>query len=153
MRKSVRLARPDRIFLSCAFQCVLTCVEYRKGLLYLIFYNIAFKSLRVDTWASIMWYWSAHNLFWQLSIDHNMDVQVAGQSRTQCPTDQKAIRLWAQDCLPATTLERFCISCPVVQMDGRVVAWPKLLGWITKYIIASYGALLEHMNSTPGAPL
>ena len=23
----------------------------------------------------VMWYWSADNLFWQLSIDHNMDVQ------------------------------------------------------------------------------
>ena len=31
----------------------------------------------VDTRARdiIMWYWSADTLFWQLSIDHNMDVQ------------------------------------------------------------------------------
>ena len=31
----------------------------------------------VDTRArdKIMWYWSADTLFWQLSIDHNMDVQ------------------------------------------------------------------------------
>ena len=36
----------------------------------------------VDTWHpnTVMWYWSADTLFWQLSIDHNIDVQyqVAG---------------------------------------------------------------------------
>ena len=28
------------------------------------------------TWAhaTVMWYWSADSLFWQLSIGHNMDV-------------------------------------------------------------------------------
>ena len=38
---------------------------------------------RVDTWAwdTVMWYWSADNLFWQLLIDHNLNVQyqVAGK--------------------------------------------------------------------------
>ena len=31
----------------------------------------------VDSWARnmVMWYWSADTLFWQLSTDHNMDVQ------------------------------------------------------------------------------
>ena len=31
----------------------------------------------VDTWARDMvkWYWSADTLFWQLSIDHNIDAQ------------------------------------------------------------------------------
>ena len=31
----------------------------------------------VDTWArdTVRWYWSADTLFWQLSIDHNIDVQ------------------------------------------------------------------------------
>ena len=24
-----------------------------------------------------MWYWSANTLFWQLSVDHNMDITVA----------------------------------------------------------------------------
>ena len=118
--------------------CISVCAHWcgiQESLLYLIFHNIAFKPLCVDTWASIMWYWSTHTLFWQLSIDHNMDVQVAGQSRTQCPTDQKARRLWAQDCLQATTLERFCSSCPVVQTDGHIVAWlPKLIGWIDNQI-------------------
>ena len=30
----------------------------------------------VDTWAcdTVRWYWSAANLFWQLSIDHNQEV-------------------------------------------------------------------------------
>ena len=31
----------------------------------------------VDTWArdTVKWYWSAGTLFWQLSIDQNIDVQ------------------------------------------------------------------------------
>ena len=38
------------------------------------------KPLDLDelvTWARNMvtWYWSADNLFWQVSVDHNMDVQ------------------------------------------------------------------------------
>ena len=30
----------------------------------------------VDTWArdAVDWYWSADTLFWQLLIDHNIDV-------------------------------------------------------------------------------
>ena len=30
----------------------------------------------VDTWHpnTVMWYWSADTLFWQLSIDHNIKV-------------------------------------------------------------------------------
>ena len=30
-----------------------------------------------DIWApdTVKWYWSADTLFWQLSIDHNIDVQ------------------------------------------------------------------------------
>ena len=32
----------------------------------------------IYTWArnTVMWHWSAYTLFWQLSIDHNMDVQL-----------------------------------------------------------------------------
>ena len=38
------------------------------------------KTLDLDelfTWARdvVTWYWSVDNLFWQVSIDHNMDVQ------------------------------------------------------------------------------
>ena len=35
----------------------------------------------VDIWArdSLKWYWSADTLFWQLSIDHNIDVQYVYQ--------------------------------------------------------------------------
>ena len=34
-------------------------------------------TLFLNTWASDMvtWYWSADTMFWQLSIDHNTDVQ------------------------------------------------------------------------------
>ena len=40
-----------------------------------------FKNTRtrwVDTWArgTVWWYWSADTLFWQLSVDHNIDVQL-----------------------------------------------------------------------------
>ena len=40
-----------------------------------------FKNSRprwVNTWArrTVRWYWSADALFWQLSIDHNIDVQL-----------------------------------------------------------------------------
>ena len=40
-----------------------------------------FKNTRhqwVDTWSrgTVRWYWSADTLFWQLSIDHNIDVQL-----------------------------------------------------------------------------
>ena len=33
---------------------------------------------RVDTWTrdTVRWYWSADTLLWQLSIDHNIDVQL-----------------------------------------------------------------------------
>ena len=36
-----------------------------------------YTSSRVDTWArdTVKLYWSADTLFWQLSIDHNIDVQ------------------------------------------------------------------------------
>ena len=35
------------------------------------------RTRRVDTWAcdTVGWYWSADTRFWQLSIDHNIDVQ------------------------------------------------------------------------------
>ena len=37
------------------------------------------RSWWVDTWArdTVRWYWSADTLFWQLSIDDNIDVQSA----------------------------------------------------------------------------
>ena len=43
--------------------------------------RITLKNTRprwVDTWArgTVRWYWSADTLFWQLSIDHNIDVQL-----------------------------------------------------------------------------
>ena len=37
----------------------------------------------LHTWAPDMvrWYWSADTLFWQVSIDHNMDVQYQRSKR------------------------------------------------------------------------
>ena len=63
----------------------------------------------VDTWArdTVMWYSSAETLFWQLSIDHNMDChidlqhQAAGSNRGSffgwaCATAEQAICIEAR---------------------------------------------------------
>ena len=41
----------------------------------------------MDIWArdTVIWYWSADTQFWQLSIDHNMDVQYQVVGRLQGP--------------------------------------------------------------------
>ena len=38
------------------------------------------------TWARDMvtWYWSADTLFWQVSVDHNMDVQYQRSTKASC---------------------------------------------------------------------
>ena len=58
----------------------------------------------VDTWArdTVRWYWSADTLFWQLSIDHNIDVQLVF---SWAPKLAKSVRV--------------NIGCPVVRTDGR----------------------------------
>ena len=57
----------------------------------------------VDTWArgTVMWYWSADTLFWQLSIDHNIDVQLVF---SWAPKLAKSVRV--------------NIGFPVVRTDG-----------------------------------
>ena len=57
----------------------------------------------VDTWAcaTVRWYWSADALFWQLSIDHNIDVQLVF---SWAPKLAKSVRV--------------NIGCPVVRTDG-----------------------------------
>ena len=61
----------------------------------------------VDIWArdTARWYWSADTLFWQLSIDHNIDVQsvfswapkVAWCGRTVSRADGRAVGVRSRD--------------------------------------------------------
>ena len=79
----------------------------------------------VDTWArdTVRWYWSADILFWQLSIDHKIDVQyVYNISFPVLPNLPESVRL--------------NIGMPVVRTDGCsfircTVTWlPNFLGWV-----------------------
>ena len=96
----------------------------------------------VDTWdrGTVRWYWSADILFWQLSIDHNIDVQLVFPGFPN----------WLESA-------RVNIGFPVVRTDGRsfvrcTVTWlPNFLGWID-YL--SYGAPPTlALRAARGAPL
>ena len=96
----------------------------------------------VNTWAcnTVMWYWSADNLFWQLLIDHNMNVQyqVAGTHTSYKVWDFTLVSLWW-----GRTGGR---------MDGHTVTWlPKFLRWIHKQIFLAVG--YNHIHFTHGALL
>ena len=81
----------------------------------------------VDTWAHdrVRWYWSADTLFWQLSTDHNIDVQ--------------SVFSWAPK-LARKCESKHWYACGA---DGRsfvrcTVTWqPNFLGWVD---LLSYGA-------------
>ena len=69
----------------------------------------------VNTWAhdTVRWYWSADTLFWQLSIDHNIDVQSAFS--------------WAPK-VARKCESKHWYACGA---DGRSVTWlPNFLGWV-----------------------
>ena len=51
--------------------------------------------------ATVRWYWSVDALFWQLSIDHNIDEQLVF---SWAPKQAKSVRV--------------NIGCPVVRTDG-----------------------------------
>ena len=55
---------------------------------------------------TVRWYWSADTLFWQLSIDDNIDVQLAFS--------------WAPKVATVESM-RVNIGMPVVRTDGRLV--------------------------------
>ena len=81
----------------------------------------------VDTWArdTVRWYWSADTLFWQLSIDDNIDVQSASS--------------WAPK------VARKC-GMPVVRTDGWSVG--RSVGHaITKF--SGMGRLLSSAKTIP----
>ena len=62
----------------------------------------------MGTWArdTVKWYWSADTLFWQLSIDHNVDVQYV------CNISLPVLSNYLESV-------RLNIGFPVVRMDGR----------------------------------
>ena len=49
----------------------------------------------VGPWAcdTVMWCWSAATLFWQLSIDHSMNVSYQVKHRLQAPTPARKIHI------------------------------------------------------------
>ena len=85
-----------------------------------------FKNTRprwADTWArgTVRWYWSADVLFWQLSVDHNIDEQLVF---SWAPKLAKSVRV--------------NIGFPVVRTDGRRSVYGHV---ITKFSgMGSYGA-------------
>ena len=92
--------------------------------------GLKFKNTRprwVDNCAcgTVRWYWSADTLFWQLSIDDNIDVQL--------------VFSWAPKL--ARVSVRVNIGFPVVQTDGRcTVTWlPNFLGWVDYDISLAMG--------------
>ena len=91
----------------------------------------------VDTWArdTVRWYWSADTLFWQLSIDNNIDVQSAFS--------------WAPK-VARKCESKHWYACGA---DGRSVArsvtWlPNFLRWVDLFTHGAPLARFEH-----GAPL
>ena len=84
----------------------------------------------VDAWARgpVRWYWSADILFWQLSIDRNIDVQL----------------VFSWDPKLARNSVRVNIGFPVVQTDGRayghVITKFSRIGSLPHFL--SYGAPL-----------
>ena len=88
----------------------------------------------VDTWVrdTVRRYWSADTLFWQLSIDHNIDVQSAFS--------------WAPKVAKKCESKHWY---PVVRTVGRSVTWlPNLLGWVDLF---THGVPLARFAR--GAPL
>ena len=76
----------------------------------------------VNTWArdTVRWYWSADTLFWQLSIDHNIDVQYVCNISFPVLPNRALVSPWCG------------------RTDGRcTVTWlPNFLGWVD---LLSYG--------------
>ena len=88
----------------------------------------------VDTWArdTVRWYWSADTLFWQLSIDDNIDVQSASS--------------WAPKVARKCESKHWYACGADRRSLGRSVTWlPNFLEWVD-YL--SYGA-----SRARGAPL
>ena len=91
------------------------------------------KKQWVDTWPhdTVRWYWSADTLFWQLSIDQNIDAQ--------------SVFSWAPKVVRKCE-SRHWFSCGADSHSGRrvvirctVTLLPNFLGWVD---LVSYGTSL-----------
>ena len=83
----------------------------------------------VDTWArgTVRWYWSGDTLFWQLSIDHNIDVQLVFTCAPKLAKKCKS-RHW----LPCGADGRSLARC--------TVAWLRnFLGWVDYHLSLAMG--------------
>ena len=91
----------------------------------------------VDNWArdTVRWYWSADTLFWQLSIDDNIDVQSAFS--------------WAPKVARKCESKRWYACGADGRSVGRSVTWsPNFLGWVDLFTHGAPQARLAR-----GAPL
>ena len=86
----------------------------------------------------VMWYWSADTLFWQLSIDHDMEVQYQRFSSNQSGNCSVTPLPLPQNLYGRT--------------DGRTVTWlPNFLGLVVYQIFLPM--VLRWRASRAGAPL
>jgi len=86
----------------------------------------------VDTWNhdTVRWYWSADTLFWQLSIDHNIDVQSAFSWAPKVARKSESKHWYACGAHGRS----------VARSLDRSVTWlPNFLGWVDLF---TYGAPL-----------
>ena len=91
----------------------------------------------VDTWArnTVRWYWSADTLFWQLSIDHNIDVQSVFSWAPKLARKCESSKHW----FPCGEGGRSVVRCTVTWL-------PNFLGWID---FLSYGAPRTRARGAP----
>ena len=67
-----------------------------------------------------MWYWSVDTLFWQLSIDHNIDVQSVfswESAKSKSESEKEKVKRESEKVKRESA--RVNIGMPVVRTDGR----------------------------------
>ena len=81
---------------------------------------------RVDTWVrgTVRWYWSADTLFWQLSIDHNIAVQL--------------VFSWAPK-LASKCESKHWLPCGADGRTGYGHVITKFVGWVDYHISLAMG--------------
>ena len=112
----------------------------------------------VDTWArdTIRWYWSADTLFWQLSIDDNIDVQsafswaskVARKCESKhwyaCGSDGRSVaRSLGHVITKFSGMGRFIYSwCSAGALRARSSAINRSIDWFIHFLSLFYSGLL-----------
>ena len=112
----------------------------------------------VDTWArdTVRWYWSADTLFWQLSIDDNIDVQsafswaskVARKCESKhwyaCGSDGRSVaRSLGHVITKFSGMGRFIYSwCSAGALRARSSAINRSIDWFIHFLSLFYSGLL-----------